>query len=64
VVVSILIMYYNIGLPNCLRGFMYYAQVSLYCVLLKTLCKHYNVRKSQMYLIIGEIYMLEDSLSL
>ena len=29
VVLSILIMYYNIGLPNSLRGFLFYSQVNL-----------------------------------
>ena len=28
VILSILIMYYNIGLPNSLRGFVFYSQVS------------------------------------
>jgi len=28
VVLSLLIMYYNIGLPNSLRGFLFYSQVS------------------------------------
>ena len=29
-VLSLLIMYYNIGLPNPLRGFLFYSQVSYY----------------------------------
>ena len=35
VVASILIMYYNIGLPNSLRGFLFYSQVSNLRIILR-----------------------------